>query len=64
LLSMTCSDPLSKLGTGHIKSLMFNGNEKTYAVGRCPANASVSLILDCIGAFGGAIVERQGGGSF
>lgn len=55
-LSLQCTSPrlvqatLSRLRSGHIKSLTFNGNEKTYAVCRCSAVASPSHILDCIGA--------------
>ncbi|GFS43918.1 RNase H domain-containing protein [Nephila pilipes] len=41
---------LSRLRTGHIKSLIFNGNEKTYAACRCFAIASPSHILYCIEA--------------
>ncbi|GFT57015.1 RNA-directed DNA polymerase from mobile element jockey [Nephila pilipes] len=55
-LSLQCSYPrlaqttLSTLRTGHIKSVIFNGNEKTCAVCRCSAIAAPSHILDCIGA--------------
>ncbi|GFS76994.1 hypothetical protein NPIL_41171 [Nephila pilipes] len=62
--SLQCSCPRlahttpSRLRTGHIKSLMLNANEKTYAVCRCSAFASLSHILDCIGAFVGQLLNK------
>ncbi|GFQ75343.1 uncharacterized protein TNCT_397481 [Trichonephila clavata] len=55
-LSLQCTCPrlsqttLSRLRTDHIKRLIFNGSEKTYASCRCSAIASPSHIIACIGA--------------
>ncbi|GFQ78855.1 uncharacterized protein TNCT_575691, partial [Trichonephila clavata] len=60
-LQCTCSrlaqTTLSRLRTGHIKSLIFNGSEKTYASCRCSAMAS--HIIACIDASVGQLLNEE-----
>ncbi|GFQ95848.1 zinc finger MYM-type protein 1 [Trichonephila clavata] len=64
-LSLQCTYPilaqttLSRLRTDHIKSLIFNGSEKTYASCRCSAMASPSHIIACIGASVGQLLNEE-----
>ncbi|GFR19164.1 uncharacterized protein TNCT_478371 [Trichonephila clavata] len=63
-LSLQCTCPrlaqttLSRLRTGHTKSLIFNGSEKTYAC-RCSAMASLSHIIACNGATVGQLLNEE-----
>ncbi|GFR22588.1 histone-lysine N-methyltransferase SETMAR [Trichonephila clavata] len=45
--------------TGHIKSLIFNGSEKTYASCRCSAMTSPSHIIACTGASVGQLLNEE-----
>ncbi|GFQ94058.1 RNase H domain-containing protein, partial [Trichonephila clavata] len=60
-LQCTCSrlaqTTLPRLRTGHIKSLIFNGSEKTYASCRCSAMAS--HIIACIDASVGQLLNEE-----
>ncbi|GFR13934.1 RNase H domain-containing protein [Trichonephila clavata] len=64
-LSLQCTCPrlsqttLSRLRTVHIKSLIFNGSDKTYASCRCSAMASPSHIIACIGASVGQLLNEE-----
>ncbi|GFQ98777.1 RNase H domain-containing protein [Trichonephila clavata] len=63
LIQCTCprlaQTTLSRLRTGHIKSSIFNGSEKTYASCRCSAMASPSHIIACIGASVGQLLNEE-----
>ncbi|GFQ78115.1 uncharacterized protein TNCT_461101, partial [Trichonephila clavata] len=64
-LSLQCICPrvaqttLSTLRTGHIKSLIFNESDKTYASCRCSAMASPSHIIAYIGTSVGQLLNED-----
>ncbi|GFQ91673.1 hypothetical protein TNCT_221601 [Trichonephila clavata] len=55
----TCSAIKRTLRTGHIRSLIFNGSEKTYPSCRYSAMASPSYIITCIGASVGQLLNEE-----
>ncbi|GFQ97666.1 hypothetical protein TNCT_429831 [Trichonephila clavata] len=64
-MSLQCTCPrlsqttLSRHRTGHIKSLIFNGSEKTYASCRCSAMASPSHTIACIEASAEQLLNEE-----
>ncbi|GFR18802.1 uncharacterized protein TNCT_89511 [Trichonephila clavata] len=64
-LSLQCTCPrvaqttLSRLRTFHIRSLIFNGSEKSYESCRCSAMTSPSHTIPCVGASVGQLLNKE-----